>query len=82
MPTTLPRTQITHVPRVQRILDIGSSRWPDKSASAILIELAEERVNELATEHSTQLRNGILLRPQTRSGVLTSQQVAEILDDD
>ena len=49
MPTTLPRTNITHVPRVERILDLGRRRWPDKSAKDILVDLAEERAIQIET---------------------------------
>ena len=49
MPTTLPRTNITHVPRVEKILRAGRSRWPDRSDREIIIELAEERAAELTT---------------------------------
>ena len=49
MPTTLPRTNITHLPRVERILAIGRRRWPGKSAKDLLVDLAEERAVEIET---------------------------------
>ena len=47
MPTALPRTTITHVPRVERILAAGGKRWPDAPPREVLLNLAEERVTEL-----------------------------------
>ena len=41
MPTTRARTNITHVPQVQRILDEGRKLWPSKSDKDVIIDLAE-----------------------------------------
>ena len=83
MPTTLPRTSITHVPRVQRILDAGRNRYPGASDSAILINLAEERINELppAPTNGPKKRNGLTLMPPGH-GMLTTQMVQDILNED
>lgn len=39
MPTTRPRTQVTHTPDVEDALEIARSRWPDESPSALLLHL-------------------------------------------
>jgi len=81
MPTTLPRTQITHVPRVQRILEIGQARYPDAPAGTILVNLAEERANELTPAGAPpQRRNGLTVRPGRAT--LTTQMVLDVLDED
>jgi len=81
IPTALPRTQITHVERVRRILAIGRERYPDSSAGAILVNLAEERANELAAASPPPpKRNGLTVRPGRAK--LTTQMVLEVLDED
>ena len=84
MPTTLQRTNITHVPRVQHILDVGRQLYPDASPAAILINLAEERVRELeplaAVPAAPLRRNGLTMR--TGRGVMTPDMVEDILNDD
>ena len=83
MPTTLHRTQITHVPRVQRILDAGAHRYPGASPAAILINLAEERVNELPSPNpeAPKKRNGLTLLPPGE-GTVTMQMVLDVLHED
>ena len=39
MPTTRPRTQVTHTRAVEQALEIARSRWPDESPSALLMHL-------------------------------------------
>ncbi|MDR2566422.1 MAG: hypothetical protein LBC97_10290 [Bifidobacteriaceae bacterium] len=82
MPTVRPRTQITHVPRVQRIIDAGRQWYPDATPAAILVNLAEERVNERRPGPAAgpKKRNGLTVAEG--SGVLTSQMVADILNED
>ena len=82
MPTTLRRTQITHVARVQRIIDAGRQWYPGASDAAILVNLAEERVNERspAPAGGPRKRNGLTLR--SGRGVLTTQMVLDVLNED
>ncbi|MCL1800962.1 MAG: hypothetical protein FWG25_06330 [Promicromonosporaceae bacterium] len=40
MPTTLPRTSITHLPEVEEILASGRLRWPSAKPGEILVNLA------------------------------------------
>jgi hypothetical protein len=47
MPTVHKRIQVTADPRVQRIVDVGSTRWPGRGASAVLVGLAQERADQL-----------------------------------
>jgi len=87
MPTKLRRTQITHVPRVQRLLDFGKEYYaPDTSPAEILIGLAEERMAELAGDspepdvNQPKKRNGLTLHPRGK-GVLTDEMVEDILNE-
>lgn len=82
MPTTLPRTQITHVPRVQRILDAGRQWYPGASDAAILVNLAEERVSERgpAPADGPRKRNGLTIR--SGHGTMTMQMVQDALNED
>jgi hypothetical protein len=82
MPTTLTRTQITHVPRVQRIIDAGRQWYPDATPAAILINLAEERVEERLPEPPSRpkKRNGLTIT--SGHAVLTTEMVLDILNED
>jgi len=86
MPTKLRRTQITHVPRVQRLLDFGKDYYaPDTSPADILIGLAEERMDEVASDSPSspdqpKKRNGLTLLPPGK-GVLTDEMVEDILNE-
>lgn len=51
MPTAFPRSQVTHTPRVQRILKAGASRHPGVSSSELLVRLAEERVDDFGSNN-------------------------------
>jgi hypothetical protein len=42
MPTTLPRTLVTHTPPVQRALDIAARRWPGEKPGALIGHLISE----------------------------------------
>jgi hypothetical protein len=82
MPTAYPRSQITQVPRVQRIVRIGSARWPGRSAGDILVNLAEERAEQLAREgtEGDPLAGLVTIRPRGRA--ITHRMVEDALLDD
>jgi hypothetical protein len=82
MPTTRKRTQITHVPRVQRVIDAGRQWYPDASPGEILVNLAAERVDErlAALPGGPSQRNGLTV--SAGAGVLTAQMVRDALDED
>ncbi|MDR6867503.1 hypothetical protein J2Y69_002106 [Microbacterium resistens] len=43
MPTTNPRTHITHTPQVVHALDVARARWPEEGReSALILRLLEE----------------------------------------
>jgi hypothetical protein len=42
MPTSLPRTSITHTPAVERVLALASRRWPHASPRDLLLHVAQE----------------------------------------
>ena len=83
MPTTLNRTSITHIPRVQRILEAGRQWYPGASDGAILVNLAEERVNDRTPPPTgaPAKRGGLTLLPPG-DGVLTVEMVQDILHED
>ena len=69
-------------------MQTGRDRYPGTPDGVVLINLAEERVEMLAHQDTGTLRNGIPLRnsiplrPVAREGVVTSAEVAEVLDAD
>lgn len=65
-PTTLKRTQITHTPRVERILKLGEHAFPGATPAEILIGLAEHRANEIEPEATDLKPNG---KPKVRNGI-------------
>lgn len=77
MPTTLERTTITHVPRVQRLIDQGRQLWPEKSAKDVLVELAERG---LATTVDRGVR-GLVLFAGPPSGLSAAEVEEALLDD-
>jgi len=82
MPTTYPRSQITRVPRVQRIVQIGESRWPGRSPGDILVNLAEERAEQIAQgDGPTDPLAGLVVW-STGGRRVTSQMVEDALDED
>jgi len=61
-------------------LAIGRARYPDATPGTILVNLAEERANELTPAPvPTGRRNGLTLRPGR--GTLTTQMVLDVLDE-
>ena len=42
MPTSLPRTQVTHTEAVRHALEVAAQRWPGQKTSALLTHLIEE----------------------------------------
>lgn len=56
MPTTRPRTQVTHTDEVEEALRIARSRWPDESPSALITHLVVAGAQALREEGSE--RNG------------------------
>jgi len=77
MPTTLERTTITHVPRVQRLLDEGSRIWPDKPAKEILISLAERGLAAVPPKKG----EGLATFPGPVTGITVADIENALLDD-
>jgi len=50
MPTTLPRTTITHTPPVALLLSIAEHRWPGQTPGQQMIRLMETGAAALAPE--------------------------------
>jgi len=42
MPTTLPRTRVTHTSEVEHALEVGRKRWPDQPDSTVLANAVVE----------------------------------------
>ncbi|OZD54373.1 hypothetical protein CH252_08700 [Rhodococcus sp. 06-1477-1B] len=59
MPTTRPRTQVTHTREVEDALRVARERWPDESPSALLTHLVVaggEAVREAQAERTRARR--------------------------
>ncbi|PRI10004.1 hypothetical protein [Leucobacter massiliensis] len=54
MPTTLPRTQLTHTPEVQRALKIAARRWPGEKPSTLMQRLLEEGARAVEVDLAEQ----------------------------
>ncbi|MCL1899066.1 MAG: hypothetical protein FWG11_00835 [Promicromonosporaceae bacterium] len=81
MPTTLPRTQVTHTPDVERALQVAHTRWPDESRASVLIaRLAAEGADVVAQQVRPSER---LLTFSSRSGrTLTTQAVLDAQNEE
>ena len=77
MPTTRPRTTVTHVPRVQRLLDAGHRLLPGKADAEILVELAERGLGATAPRGVA----GLTVLPGP-GRIVTADEVDEALLDD
>ena len=55
MPTTKPRHQVTETDAVARAIDIAARRWPGKSRSALLAELACVGAEKIASDEDERL---------------------------
>jgi len=77
MPTTLPRTNITHVPRVRRLLDEGHELFPERSDSEVLIALAERGLAVSAARGVA----GLTVLPGPGHTVSVDDVEAALLDD-
>lgn len=58
MPTTLKRTNITHTPRVERLLNVAAKQWPDEPPREQIIRLMEEGA-EKVEEDDAQWRANV-----------------------
>ncbi|QAY69619.1 hypothetical protein [Xylanimonas protaetiae] len=82
MPTVHPRTQITRGPRVERIVSIGATRFPDRSPGEILVELAAERAAEIERADLDYDPLGRLVTITARGHHVTRQMVEDALAED
>ena len=80
MPTSFPRTLIPRTPKVERIIDVGRRRWPDKPVAAILVDLAEERVAELQSVDADPMEL-LLVFPATGHTITNEMVQAALVDD-
>jgi hypothetical protein len=55
MPTTLPRTVITHTPPVRQALDVARACWPQEKESALIVRMMEYAAQGLAREERNRL---------------------------
>ncbi|WP_307206693.1 hypothetical protein [Microbacterium testaceum] len=56
MPTTRPRTQVTHTRDVEEALRIARSLWPDESPSALLLHLVVRGGQAIRDEQAQRAR--------------------------
>jgi hypothetical protein len=61
---------------VERIIEAGKSRWPDKPTSAILVDLAEAGVSVSVKRRSDHLRR----LKEVPNRVITTSEVLAVLD--
>jgi len=76
VPTTYPRAQVTLTPDVQRVIDYGQTRWPNKPPGAVLVALAKEAMP--AEPRSRMLK----MLPKVPGHVVTFVDVQSALYDD
>ncbi|MCL2594702.1 MAG: hypothetical protein FWD83_04190 [Promicromonosporaceae bacterium] len=52
MPTTLPRSAVTHTPRIQHALAVAAARWPEAAGKpgVLLANLAVEGAQRIERE--------------------------------
>jgi predicted metal-dependent phosphoesterase TrpH len=50
MPTTLPRTQVTHTREVRHALEVAARRWPGQRPSVLLAHLIEEGAHAIEAD--------------------------------
>lgn len=65
---------VTRTPRVDRIIAAGKTNWPDDPPGAILVQLAEQAINDSPRSASLVRLSG--------GHRITSEQVADLLDDE
>jgi hypothetical protein len=80
MPTSFPYTLITRTPKVERIIDAGRRRWPEKPVAAILVDLAEERVPDLQSVDTDPME--LLLVFPTTGHTVTNEMIQTARADD
>lgn len=52
MPTSLPRTWITHTSEVQHALEVAEKRWPGQRPNSLLLHLIEEGARIVETTNT------------------------------
>jgi hypothetical protein len=77
MATTLPRTTVTHVPRVQRLLDAGHRLFPGESDREVLLDLAERGL-EASSRRGVA---GLMVLPGPGRTVTADEIEDALLDD-
>ena len=81
MPTTLPRTQVTHTPAIAHALEVASLRWPSATPLELIQAIAEDWV---AAAESEQREKSLTRAARIRanagrfSGVYGDNYLAEI----
>ena len=80
MPTTYPRISVTGDPHVQRLIEVGRSRYPGRSPGAVLVGLAAERVAQIErAEPAPDPLAGLVVL--SGGGRVTRQMVEDALND-
>jgi hypothetical protein len=79
MPTTLPRSQVTHTPEVRHALDVAARRWPDQKPGALLVRLIEEGARSIEDDDASAGRAQRIRDLSTRyAGVYGEDYLTEV----
>jgi hypothetical protein len=77
MPTTLERLTITRVPRVERLIQSGQTRYPGTKPAEAILRLAEET----AAKHPQPRSAGLRMLPMNATFDMQALEQALLEDD-
>lgn len=80
MPTTLPRTWVSHTPPVEHALDAARRRWPGEKPSTLLVNLVIEGGHKVEEEMGVDLERR-LAKAEAVSGSLPNAWGPGYLDE-
>ncbi|MFJ4159998.1 hypothetical protein [Microbacterium testaceum] len=84
MPTTRPRTQVTHTRDVEDALEIARSRWPDESPSALLMHLVVrggEAIRDEQAQRALARRGAVDVVVERFAGIYPTGYLSELRED-
>jgi hypothetical protein len=80
VPTTLPRTTITHTPDIRRALDIAAIKWPGQGERELLISLALKGARDIEAEANSE-RQQLLAAAGSMAGVFAPDHRSQLRDE-
>ncbi|WP_186316584.1 hypothetical protein [Microbacterium sp. BH-3-3-3] len=84
MPTTRPRTQVTHTREVEDALEIARSRWPDESPSALLMHLVVrggQAIRDEQAQRARARRGAVDAMVEKFAGIYPEEYLSELRED-